>query len=80
MTSQAKTIAEAEAKVRQAGVGTPQLNAALATLQASAAVEKTVLPISQTDELVYVGPRTTVAETSFGPGWQLGAWGMKVKK
>lgn len=73
-------IAEAEEKARQTGIDTQQHAAALAELQAAAARENVVLPISQQNEYVYAGPKTTVNPTSFGPGWQLGLWGMTVDR
>lgn len=77
MKSQAKEIAAADTKARQAGIATPQLNAALAQLQTAAYAEKVVLPISQTNEFVYAGSQATVTANAFGPGWQLGLWGFK---
>ena len=77
MRGQAKAIAAADTKARKSGIGTPQLNSALAELQTIAYQEKVVLPLSQTDEYVYAGPRATVTENAFGPGWQLGLWGFK---
>ncbi|SDT45596.1 ABC transporter substrate-binding protein [Microlunatus soli] len=77
---EASSIAKADARARQAGDGTAQLNAALAELQSIAASEKVVLPISQTSEYVYAADNTTVTANAFGPGWQLGLWGMKVER
>ncbi|SDS68522.1 peptide/nickel transport system substrate-binding protein [Friedmanniella luteola] len=48
----------------------------LATLQKQAATDLVVLPVSQSDEYVYVGPGADLAETSYGPGWQLGLFGI----
>jgi peptide/nickel transport system substrate-binding protein len=48
----------------------------LAQLQRQAAQDLTVVPISQGDEHELAGKRADVAETSFGPGWQLGFFGM----
>jgi peptide/nickel transport system substrate-binding protein len=48
----------------------------LAALQEQAAADLVVLPVSQSDEYVYVGPGAEMAETSFGPGWQLGLFGI----
>ena len=35
---------------------------------------------SQTKEVVYVSRKATIEPTAFGPGWQLGLWGIKIKK
>lgn len=80
LKAQQSEISSALQKASSADVGTPQLNAALTQLQEAAAAQKTVLPISQAPEYVYIGPRTTASETAFGPGWQLGLWGMKVNQ
>jgi peptide/nickel transport system substrate-binding protein len=80
LPDEADDIATAEEQARQNGMDTPQHTAALAELQAAAARENVVLPISQQNEYVYAGPRTTVNPTSFGPGWQLGLWGMTVDR
>jgi peptide/nickel transport system substrate-binding protein len=49
----------------------------LATLQAQAAVDSVVLPVSQGDEYLFARNGVDVNDTSFGPGWQLGLFGMK---
>jgi peptide/nickel transport system substrate-binding protein len=48
----------------------------LALLQKQAAVDLTVLPISQSDEHLYVRRGVEMATGSFGPGWQLGFFGI----
>ena len=48
----------------------------LARLQQQAAVDLVMLPISQSDEHVYARAGVEVADGSFGPGWQLGLWGI----
>ena len=48
----------------------------LAALQKQAAADLVVLPVSQSDEYAYVGPDAAMAENSFGPGWQLGLFGI----
>ncbi len=80
LKSEAAEIEKAEARARQSGDGSAGLNAALGSLQASAAKEKVVLPISQTNEYVYAGRDASVAANAFGPGWQLGLWGMRVDR
>ncbi len=53
-------------------------DAILAQIQRQAAQDLTVLPVSQGDEHSFAGKGKVVAETSFGPGWQLGFFGMGV--
>jgi len=48
----------------------------LAVLQRQSAVDLTVLPISQSDEYLYARAAVEVDALSFGPGWQLGLWGL----
>jgi peptide/nickel transport system substrate-binding protein len=48
----------------------------LAQLQRQAAQDLTVVPISQGDEHELAAKTADVAQTSFGPGWQLGFFGM----
>lgn len=49
----------------------------MAALQRQSALDATVLPLSQSDETLYVLEGADVAEASFGPGWQLGLFGMR---
>ncbi|HEX8489262.1 MAG TPA: hypothetical protein VF642_12010, partial [Propionibacteriaceae bacterium] len=51
--------------------------ALLAGLQRQAAVDSVVLPVSQADELMWMRDGVEIRETSYGPGWQLGLFGMK---
>jgi peptide/nickel transport system substrate-binding protein len=51
-------------------------NQLLAALQKQAAVDLTVLPISQSDEHVYLRRGVEMADSSYGPGWQLGLFGI----
>jgi peptide/nickel transport system substrate-binding protein len=48
----------------------------LAQLQKKAAEDLVLLPMSQSDEKVYIRAGAELAEGSFGPGWQLGFWGL----
>lgn len=48
----------------------------LATLQRQAASDAVVLPISQLDETVWVRSGADVSAGSYGPGWQLGLFGI----
>ena len=47
-----------------------------ASLQRQSAVDLVVLPFSQSDEYLYARAGVEVSLVSFGPGWQLGLWGM----
>ena len=51
-------------------------NRLLAELQRQAAVDLTMLPISQSDEHFYVRRGVDMSGGSFGPGWQLGFFGI----
>lgn len=48
---------------------------ALSRIQAAAAVDNTGLPISQTAEILYLGPGVKVSGDLFGSGRELGLWG-----
>jgi peptide/nickel transport system substrate-binding protein len=48
----------------------------LAALQKQAAVDLIVLPIGQSDEHVYVRRGMEMSGGSYGPGWQLGFFGI----
>lgn len=50
--------------------------ALLASLQKYAALDQLVLPISQSDALAYTRAGSTISATSYGPGWQLGLFGI----
>lgn len=50
---------------------------ALSEIQQQAAADAVVLPISQDDETIFLGPQVTLLEPAFGPGWQLGLWSMR---
>jgi len=49
---------------------------AMASLQRKAASDLVVLPMTQSDEYVLTAPTVQVPANSFGPGWQLGLWGI----
>jgi peptide/nickel transport system substrate-binding protein len=51
-------------------------NRLLAALQKQSAVDLTVLPVSQSDEHLYVRRGVELSGGSFGPGWQLGFFGI----
>lgn len=48
----------------------------LGALQRQSATDLVVLPISQSDEQLYTRAGVEVDPSSFGPGWQLGLWGI----
>jgi peptide/nickel transport system substrate-binding protein len=48
----------------------------LAALQNQAAVDLTVLPITQSEEHIYLRRGVEIAGGSYGPGWQLGFFGI----
>ena len=48
----------------------------LAVLQRQSALDLVMLPISQSDEYLYARAGVEVSALSFGPGWQLGLWGI----
>ncbi len=49
---------------------------AMASLQRKAASDLVLLPLTQSDEYVLTAPTVQVPANSFGPGWQLGLWGI----
>nr|WP_269449794.1 ABC transporter substrate-binding protein [Auraticoccus cholistanensis] len=49
----------------------------LSELQKQAAADAVVLPVQQADEPIYLAEGTTWDAGSFGPGWQLGLWGLR---
>ena len=51
--------------------------ALLGTLQKQAAVDCVLLPISQSDEYLLARSGVDVSASSFGPGWQLGLFGIR---
>ncbi|HEU5487005.1 MAG TPA: ABC transporter substrate-binding protein [Microlunatus sp.] len=49
---------------------------AMASLQRKAAGDAVLVPLTQSDEYVLTAPQVQVPANCFGPGWQLGLWGM----
>ncbi len=49
----------------------------LGGLQKQAAVDLVLLPLTQSDEYIFAREGVSVALGSFGPGWQLGLFGMR---
>jgi peptide/nickel transport system substrate-binding protein len=71
----ADTVSALETDFRRATPG-PRADQLLAALQKQTAVDLIVLPFSQSDEYLYARAGVEVSPTSFGPGWQLGLWGI----
>ena len=71
----ADTVQTLETAFRRSNPG-PEADALLSALQKQTAVDLTDLPISQSDGYVYARAGVEVSQTSFGPGWQLGLWGI----
>jgi peptide/nickel transport system substrate-binding protein len=49
----------------------------LEALQKQAAVDNVLLPMSQSEEYLYARAGVTVSDIGFGPGWQLGLFGLR---
>ena len=73
--SSKNTVQTLEAQFR-ASTEDAQAQTLIGQLQARAAIDLTVLPISQSDEYLFIRVGVDVDPLSFGPGWQLGFWGM----
>jgi peptide/nickel transport system substrate-binding protein len=71
----ASTVKTIETEFR-ATTDSDKANRLLAALQKQAAVDLIVLPISQSDEHVYLRRGVEMSEGSFGPGMQLGFFGI----
>jgi peptide/nickel transport system substrate-binding protein len=69
------TVSTIEAEFR-ATTDDVAANRLLAALQKQSAVDLTMLPISQPDEHLYVRHGVQLSGGSFGPGWQLGFFGI----
>jgi peptide/nickel transport system substrate-binding protein len=71
----ADKVSTLETAYRQTNPG-QEADQLLSTLQKQTAEDLVVLPISQSDEYLYARAGVEISETSFGPGWQLGLWGI----
>ena len=60
----------------QASSGEADQAHGMAALQRQAANDRVLLPMSQSDEHLLVAPGVEAPANSFGPGWQLGLWGL----
>lgn len=77
LPASAGDVAELERQYRGAGIGEEaDATRAMASLQRQAASDLVLLPLTQSDEYVFTAPKVEVPANSFGPGWQLGLWGM----
>lgn len=56
-------------------VDIPGRDLALAELQKQAAADQVVLPVSQSDEQLFLAEGITITPNGLGPSWQLGLWG-----
>jgi peptide/nickel transport system substrate-binding protein len=48
----------------------------LGSLQKQAAVDNVLVPMSQSDEYLFTRAGVDVSDAGFGPGWQLGLYGI----
>ena len=71
----ATTVATLE-RAYQASSGEADQAHGMAALQRQAANDRVLLPMSQSDEHLLVAPGVEAPANSFGPGWQLGLWGL----
>jgi peptide/nickel transport system substrate-binding protein len=70
-------VTELERQYREAGIGEEAVaTRSMASLQRKAAADLVLLPLTQSDEYVFTAPKVEVPANSYGPGWQLGLWGM----
>jgi peptide/nickel transport system substrate-binding protein len=77
LPASAEDVAHLERQYRGAGIGEEaEATRAMASLQRQAAADLVLLPLTQSDEYVLTAPKVEVPANSFGPGWQLGLWGM----
>ena len=75
LPTSAKAVRTAETAFR-ASTTDEAANQLLAELQVQAAADRVLLPVSQSDEYVYIRADAEMLPTSFGPGWQLGLFGI----
>lgn len=55
----------------------PESLRVLGAIQKQAAIDLVLLPLTQSDEYIFARQGVSVAIGSFGPGWQLGLFGMR---
>ena len=71
-----RTTVEATANAYRASTDEASSTRLLATLQRQAATDLVLLPITQSDETVWVRGGADINGGSYGPGWQLGLFGI----
>jgi peptide/nickel transport system substrate-binding protein len=71
-----RTTVEATANAYRASTDDASSARLLGTLQRQAATDLVLLPISQSDETVWVRGGADINGGSYGPGWQLGLFGI----
>ena len=76
LRASAPGVEAAETAYRQA-TDDREADRLLGILQKQVAADQVLLPISQSDEYLYTRAGVTVSPTSYGPGWQLGLFGMR---
>lgn len=80
LPASARTVASTESQFTalqlRSAADDATANRLLATLQKQAATDLVVLPLTQSDEYVYARVGVRLSATSFGPGWQLGLFGI----
>ena len=69
-------LATLEERVRSSSRDEVQLPA-LGEIQKQAAADATVVPIAETDGVLFVRQRVDLVGEAFGPGWQLALWGAR---
>ncbi len=77
LPASASDVTDLERQYRGAGIGEEAVaTRSMASLQRKAAADLVLLPMTQSDEYVFTAPKVEVPANSFGPGWQLGLWGI----
>lgn len=72
----AAKIAQLDERVRTTTDGNVR-DVSLSELQQQAAADNVVIPVSQSDGALFVGPGVRIADSGFGPGGQLALWGLE---
>lgn len=75
LPTSASTVAATETAFRRS-TDDAEANRLLALLQRQTALDDVVLPFTQSDEYVYIHEAVEVSARSYGPGWQLGLFGI----
>lgn len=72
----ASKLAELEERIRSSSRADVQ-QPALIEIQKQAAADATVVPIAETDGVLFLRSRVDLVGEAFGPGWQLALWGAR---